>query len=381
MLQLSNIRSGAVLDYTFGRETDDALEIPIQGLADSRAFVTIDGVPATRMDRQFIGTARLTKRINKVAIRASSQSGEQIQTITLVWDKKAFKRYNFALDDNSFFLTEIAREHPKSLFDHFYLRALQEINRKYGTCFTLNCFYRNDYAGFEMKDFPDCYKSEFEDNSNWLKLAFHSYSEFPARPYQHATPQKLAADYDLIASEIIRFAGEKTLIAPTNIHWAMQPPDTFRVLRKRGMRVNTASFIMEGERNADGKETRYCDVNLFFEKDVSEYVATHLVFYDRFHDLFLFPDALICNLTPLERIESEMDRLFIHNPYYSTAFALLSHEQYSYPTYSYYLPDHLQRIERACKHATEAGYQPVFFTHGIYGNTAWEHWDMEKGEN
>ena len=42
------------------------------------------------------------------------------------------------------------------------------------------------------------------------------------------------------------------------------------------------------------------------------------------------------------------------------------------PSYSHYLPDHLQRIERACKHATESGYKPVFFTHGIYGNTAWD---------
>ena len=372
ILELTNLRSGAVLDYTFGHETDEALEIPIQGLADPRAFVTIDGVPAKRMDRQFTGTTRLTKRINEVTVCASSQYGELSQTLTLVWDKKAFKRYNFALDDNSFFLTEIACERPKSLFDHFYLKALRDINRKYGTCFTLNCFYRDDHHGFEMKDFPDCYKSEFEDNSAWMRLAFHSYSEFPGRPYQNASSQKLAADYDLIASEIIRFAGEKTLIAPTNIHWAMQPPNTLHVLRERGMRVNTASFIMEGERDASGRQTRYCDVNLFYEKDVSEYVATHLVFYDRFHDFFLFPDALICNLTPLEKIESEIDRLFIHNLYYNTAFALLSHEQYSYPNYSHYLPDHLLRIERACKHTTESGYKPVFFTHGIYGNTAWE---------
>ena len=35
--------------------------------------------------------------------------------------------------------------------------------------------------------FPDKYKSEFEDNAHWLRLAFHSENEFPAIPYLNAT--------------------------------------------------------------------------------------------------------------------------------------------------------------------------------------------------
>jgi len=372
MLELFNIRSGAIVDYTCGRETDEALELPIQGIADSAAFVTVDGAPTVRDGRTFIGTARLTKRVNEIAIHASSQEGETTQAITVVWDKKAFKRYGFSIDDNCFFLTDIARDRPKSLFDHFYLKGLRDINRKYGTRFILNCFYRNDHAGFTINEFPDCYKAEFEENSPWLRLAFHAYSEFPNRPYQHANAQKLAADYDLIASEIVRFAGVKTLIAPTNIHWGMQPPETQQALHDRGMRVQTGSFILEGHEDLDGHPSRVCDVGLYYDKDVSEYVVSHLVFYDRIHDMFLCPDALICNLTPLEKIVPELDRVLLKNPFYKMAIGLLTHEQYTYPYYENYLPDHLQRIDLACKCVTEAGYKPVFLTPGLLGNTAWE---------
>lgn len=370
-LEIVNIRSGAVVDYTAGRELEECLELPLQGIADADAFVTIDGVPAQRAGRSFSGTAILRKRINEVTVQASSQAGELIQKLTLVWDKKAFKRYNFALDDNSFFLTDIAKSRPRSLFDHFYLAALKDINRKYGTCFTLNCFFRNDHDGFEISNFPDIYKAEFEDNSDWLRLAFHSYSEFPDRPYQLAAAETLAADYDRIASEIIRFAGEKTLIPPTNIHWAMMPQDCLYVLRQRGMTVNTASFIIPTE---DGlkPESRLCDVGLFYDREVSEYLDAYHVFYDRFHDMFLSTDSLICNLTPIDKIEAEIDRVYLNSKLYNTAIGLLSHEQYSYSYYMNYIPDHLQRIELAVKHVTEAGYKPVFFTYGILGNTAWE---------
>ncbi len=371
ILELTNLRSGAVLDYTCGRETNEALEVPIQGLADPRAFVTINGIPADRMDRQFTGTVRLTKRINEVTVCASSQYGELSQTLTLVWDKKAFKRYNFAIDDNSFFLTEIARELPSSLFDHFYLKALRDINRKYGTCFTLNCFYRDDHHGFEMKDFPDCYKSEFEDNASWLRLAFHSYSEFPDRPYQHASAAKLAADYDLVASEIVRFAGEKTLTPPVVLHWGMARPDTFGVLHDRGVRVLEGQYLSAktyvGEENSP---SRVADVGYFYEKDVTEYLASKYYFYDRFTDMYLYKSVMTVNLVKTEDVTGILNGI-IANPLCNMTVGLASHEQYSFPYYKNYQPDHVARLGLAAKTMTEAGYTPAHFADGLLGNTAW----------
>ena len=50
----------------------------------------------------------------------------------------------------------------------------------------------------------------------------------------------------------------------------------------------------------------------------------------------------------------------------------MSHEQYSYPDYFNYIPDHLDRVEEACRLATLYGYAPGWFSEGIWGNTAWD---------
>ena len=371
-LEIFNFRSGQILNYTDGKETDDYLEIKLEGIADSEAFVTINGGPTTRMDTRFGGTVKLTKRINEVEVVASSQYGDLKLTLTLVWDKKSYKRYNFFIDDHSFFLTDIAKERPKSLFDHFYLAALRKIHQDYGTRFTLNCFYRNDHFPFEMKEVPDTYKSEFEDNANWLRLAFHAYSEFPDRPYQHASAAKLAADYDLVASEIVRFAGEKTLTPPVVLHWGMARPDAFGVLHDRGVRVLEGQFLRAktyvGEENPP---SRVADVGYFYEKDVTEYLASRYYFYDRFTDMFLYKSVMTVNLVKTEQVQGILNGI-IANPLCNMTVGLASHEQYSFPYYKNYQPDHVARLGLAAKTMTEAGYTPAHFADGLLGSTAWD---------
>jgi hypothetical protein len=46
---------------------------------------------------------------------------------------------------------------------------------------------------------------------------------------------------------------------------------------------------------------------------------------------------------------------------------LMTHEQYFWPFYSAYLPDHPQRIETAIRWATDRGYEPVFLHEGFLG--------------
>ena len=54
-------------------------------------------------------------------------------------------------------------------------------------------------------------------------------------------------------------------------------------------------------------------------------------------------------------------------------FNFASHEQYSFPYYPNYLPDHQLRIETAARLLTEeGGCKMVFFNEGLLGNTAWE---------
>ena len=50
------------------------------------------------------------------------------------------------------------------------------------------------------------------------------------------------------------------------------------------------------------------------------------------------------------------------------ALHLLSHEQYSYPFYESYLPDHDQRLTLTVKMLAEAGFEFVFFNEGFLGS-------------
>ena len=71
-------------------------------------------------------------RVN--ALPLLNQKGED--RVRVVWDRFSSPRYDFALDDNIFFLRDIARQRYASHFDCFYLKMLRDWHRKYGTCFT-----------------------------------------------------------------------------------------------------------------------------------------------------------------------------------------------------------------------------------------------------
>ena len=47
MLEITNLRDGAVLDRNFGTETADYLEIKVQGIADPQAEVKVNGEVCT----------------------------------------------------------------------------------------------------------------------------------------------------------------------------------------------------------------------------------------------------------------------------------------------------------------------------------------------
>ena len=213
MLEITSHRNGEILNYKHGRESADALVITVRGIADPQSRVLVNGIAAARCDREFVADVPLTQKINTVTVSAKDKFGVRTQSIVLVWDKASFKRYAVRIDDNCFFFTDLAREKPARLFDHFYLKGLKELHEKYGSKFILKCFFRNEHdpEKFTIDQVPSTYRSEFEDNADWLHLAFHALAEFPDRPYQHCSEERLAHDYDLTMNELIRIAGDKAV--------------------------------------------------------------------------------------------------------------------------------------------------------------------------
>ncbi|MBR2373656.1 MAG: hypothetical protein IKA87_05445 [Lentisphaeria bacterium] len=372
MNQITSLRNGTVVNRFYGKEENGVLYLPVSGIADEDAFVTVNGVAADRSGAVFSAVVPVSEKFTEITMTAENSCGRMTHSVKVVFDRDSFPRYNFFIDDNSFFWTDIIRNKPRSLFDHFYLEFLESMHRKYGTKFTLNLFYRNDHEFCELKDFPESYKGEFSDNADWLRMSWHAYSEFPDRPYQNAAAEKVASDYDLIKSEVCRFAGEQSFIPPVAAHWSMIRPDGMAELVKRGVKVMTSQFINPKTSLEEAQRSSHlCDIGFFQNLRESLYLSQKHLLYDFNAAILYLRGTLICNYWTPERIIDIINSTAGNAALRHEILSLETHEQYTFPNYFNYLPDHMERMETAIRRATELGYEPVWFAEGLLGNDSW----------
>jgi hypothetical protein len=391
MLSITNFREGAILNYRHGKEDEKSLTVEVELLNSFGTPVKINGILAQQDGLRFRAPVKLTEKINIVEAATVTPYGEFSQKLTLVWDKKSFRRCNFYIDDNIFLFTELAKHRPPRAFDHFYLKALKEIHDKYGTKFTLNTFYHNDHEEFLLKDMPDIWKGEFEDNSDWLKISLHAYSEFPDRPYAEASRKDFLHDYNMLKSEVERFAGSSAFIVPAVLHWNNLSSGVADELIKAGCNCYSESMrhrvmstppfdeLTETEKLEEFRSEIYVPPteplarHYGFAEEIN-YMEKHGAVYDRGLGIFFYHDWLICNLLTTEQIP----RLFKRVKAMAEAekcdlFSAGGHEQYSFPSYFNYQPDHFQKLDETARLMVEdAGCTPVFYQDGLLGNTAWD---------
>ncbi|MEJ2705780.1 MAG: hypothetical protein P8Z79_25360 [Sedimentisphaerales bacterium] len=350
---------GAVMNRGHGKSVDDGLEIQVSGLAPLGDRVTVNGAPAQHAGAAFTSKVVLRQKETDIIALSQGSSGRNEHRVRVVWDKHSYPRYRFSIDDNSFFLRDIAKQNYRSLFDCFYLKSLHELHSKYGVKFVLNIYYTTE-DGFELPQFPDRYKGEWQDNADWLKLAFHAHANMPNRPYQYAPAAKLIADLDQVAEQIRRFAGEPCYSPPTVIHWGMVQPEALKRLYERGVRVLSGYF----RRSSTG-----WDVNYLLDDVRSEYLSRHDALMDFDSGIVFSRVDIVCNNTPIRKIVPTLEPC-AKDPNQAEIMDLFTHEQYFWPFYSNYLPDHFDRLDVAIRWVTEHGYKPVFFHEGFLGRIA-----------
>ncbi len=355
VLRIESPFDGAILSAQHGASHPRGLAIAVAGTAPAVMEVMVNGQIARREKERFFGEVVLRDKVTAIVAQGRIGDACYEDRSRVVWDRYSQPRYHFAVDDNIYFLRDIAQKRYRSLFDCFYLRFLRELNRKYGTKFSLNIYFAADDR-FNLREFPERYKGEWKDNAHWLKLAFHAYADAPARPYQGTPAEKLIHDYDSVAEQIHRFAGAESFAAPTNLHWAMATPEGLSALRERGVRVLSGYF----QQNRTGQ----WDINYGFDARRSEYVAQHDLWMDFASGIIFIRDAIVCNTTPLDQIGPTLAPLARQR---RETVNLLTHEQYFWPFYRAYISDHARRCEAAIRWVAEHGYQPVFFHEGFIG--------------
>ena len=346
---------GAVLHRRLGSAVPGGLKIPVVGRAPAGLEVEVNGSVARRDGDRF--HAEVVLREHETEIVAADLKQTRAARARVVWDQRSRPRYRVAIDDNSFFLRDITQQGYQSLFDCFYLKMLRRLHDKYGAKFVLNIYYTTG-DDFNLTQFPDRYRGEWKDNADWLKLAFHAHADQPARPYQDAPAAQVIQDFAKVSEQIVRFAGEETYSPTTVVHWGMVRPEAYRPLYERGVRALSGYF----RRGAGGK----WDVNYRLDDVRSEYLSRHDAWKDFESGIVFSRIDIVINNTPVDRIVPTLAPLK-EKPETAEIMDLLTHEQYFWPFYTRYLPDHAERMETAIRWVTENGYEPVFLHEGFLG--------------
>lgn len=251
------------------------------------------------------------------------------------------KNFCFTVDDNIRFLHEINMSKPDSIFDHPYLALYRRFHERYGLCVQLNLFYECD--GFNLSEMTDRYKEEWEANSSWLKLSFHSRKE-NVRPYEKSGYDEVYRDCDSVNREIVRFASESALAATTTIHYCLATHEGLNALRDCRIRGLLGLYG-----NAESPQTSY---------QVSWLCVGLLICGDILHDNGISYAGIDIVLNSFSK-DSVLDQIYsLRN---RDSIKIMIHEQYFYEDYKNYQPDFEEKLDYAFACLETYGFRSEFF--------------------
>lgn len=149
------------------------------------------------------------------------------------------------VDDVIWFLRDLARRRPKSVFDHPFLAGFKKVHDETGLKVQFNLFYRTDFFygmdEFTLADMPDCYKAEFQANADWIKFGFHSLQEFPDYPWVNSDYADVEKCLKMIRGEVARFAGDNMFARALIPHWVPMSKDGVKALVDGGIKIMYAT--------------------------------------------------------------------------------------------------------------------------------------------
>jgi hypothetical protein len=251
-------------------------------------------------------------------------------------------KFRFSVDDNIWFLKDLTNKKYsyKSIFDNEYLGFYKSLHDKFNIKIQLNIFYSTE--GFDLSQMTDKYKEEWKANSDWLKLSFHAYSEFPDKPYLNSGREELKRDCEMIHKEIIRFAGAESLDLYTTVHWAVATKEGCLGLKDCGIKGLVGLFDHSG-------------LSYHLSSEVADYLHKHTYYVDKETGLIFFNNEMVINSLGINEIQpilsKKIGKEFIE---------IMIHEQYFYKDYMGYQPDFKEKVISAVSFLTDNGYKSVF---------------------
>lgn len=347
---------GDMLHARDGLLTDAGLEIDVQVSAPASHYLTINNIGATYDQGMFTGNVQLTQYQNTLTVHNCTTN--ETRQITVYWLPNFAGHYRLSIDDNIWFLRDIyqQKDNYQSLFDNPYLGFLRQVHKTYGTKIHLNLFYETD--GFNLSQFPERFKAEWQANADWLRLSFHAKGEFPDMPYRYAGYEQVSQDCAIVNNEIQRFAGEAVMGPVTTLHWGEATVEGSRALRDAGYTTQLGYFNVDDNLPA---------VSYYLSEAQRRHMKKRFVWHDNQENISFVRASIVLDKTDVADIVPFLDS-YADKPSGLPPFAdFLIHEQYFYPFYEAYQPDYRERILTAVKWATDNGYKPAFLGDALFG--------------
>lgn len=356
-------RNGDVLSRHDGVESDEGLAVEIAGRCAEGADVTVNGAPAEVKGGRFSAKLSLRDTFNRLNI----SDGEADEALILIYDRKSFRRYRLGVDDNIWFLHEIASKPSQhtSFFDHWYTAFFRSLNRDFGTKVHFNVYFEHPDEGFDLTRFPDKYRGEIEDNRSWLSFSFHARADrcYNNRIYRDADYDTARRDHQLLSEQAGRIFGRAFRPEFTTIHWAETSYGAARGFRDEGIRG------VVGRYGFDPKGKIY-STRMYLDDKTIGHLHNRNMWYDSDLDMLHVNTPQFLNNIPMESVRPHYDSLINgadgRAPW--DVIEMLVHEEHFWRGYSGHKPDNMERCRLAMQWASENGFKSVFFQDGLAGN-------------
>ncbi len=251
------------------------------------------------------------------------------------------KSFCFTVDDNIRFLKDLNDKNYNSIFEHPYLAMYRRLHEKFALKVQLNLFYRLD--GFVLSSMSDAYYSEWEKNSDWLKMSFHSELE-NVRPYEYSGYDEVYRDCKNVNNEIIRFASPKALAQTTTVHYCQTTKEGVLALRDNeiigllGLFGNDDSPLISY--SMDEKSAARARKGEIVKEDGVSFASIDIVLNSFAQDEIL------------RRLKDLQDR---------DSVRVMIHEQYFYPDYRSYQPEFEEKLRATFACLEKQGRESCFF--------------------
>ena len=251
------------------------------------------------------------------------------------------KTFCFTVDDNIRFLKELTEGKYNSIFDHPYLALYRRLHERYGLKVQLNLFYRTE--GFDLSLMTEAYYDEFLENSDWLKMSFHSELE-NVRPYAFAPYEEVYWDCKRVHNEVARFASPSALARTTTLHYCVATAGGVKALEDLGVSGLLGLFGTDEAPRVSYQVDEASAARIRRGEAVKLGAVTYSAI-----------DAILNNFSReeiLARLASRLDRPHLK---------VMIHEQYFYPDYPKHQPDFEEKLKATFDYLTSNGYQSAFF--------------------